>query len=378
MSLRPSRRAQDIERTLIRKIFDSAPRDAINLGIGQPDLATPAVASLAGIEGIARGETRYTSTAGDPVLRAAVAERYPSLAGGGENVLITVGSQEAMFLSCMALVDPGDEILYPDPGYPAYPTVARLAGARGVSYPLRKERGFRVAADDIRERLSPATRLVILSSPSNPTGACNAVEDLRALLALLEQRGIPWLSDEIYSAFCYEGEFVSPAGISDGGGVVISSLSKDVSMTGWRVGWVVGPEEIVTRMTALHQYLVTCSPSVSQAAALGALSPEGQAERARYVEIFRRRRSLICEELARIPSIRFDPPEGAFYVFADVSNCGDCLEISRRILERRNVITIPGVAFGPGGEGYLRISFAASEDEIREGIRRIGEELSAG
>jgi aspartate aminotransferase len=376
MSVKPAHRAARLERTLIRRIFDSAPRDAINLGLGQPDLATPEVVCNAGIEAIRAGRTGYTSTAGDPALREAIARRYAPFATGPQSVVVTVGSQEAMFAALLCLIDPGDEVLYPDPGYPAYPVVADLVGAVPVAYPLRAERAFRIDPQDIDSRLTERTRAVILCSPSNPTGAINRGNDIEALVRLLERRGVPWVSDEIYAGFAYDGEAPSPRRWSSDGGLVVSGLSKDLSMTGWRVGWIVGPGALAQRLTAIHQFLVTCASSVSQAAALGAFSDAGIAAASEYLEIFRGRRTLMAAELSRIPGIRFELPDGAFYFFVDVSRFGSSLEIGRRILERRNVVTIPGEAFGDGGRGYLRISFAAAEDDIVRGVGAIGEELS--
>jgi len=377
MILRPARRLTGVERTLIRRIFDEAPPDAINLGLGQPDLPTPAPAALAGIAAIARGETGYTSTAGDPRLRRAIADSLRPAVSGPEQVLVTVGSQEAMFAALLALVDPGDEVLYPDPGYPAYPVVAHLLGARAVPYPLRRERGFRPAPRDIEAQLGERTRAVILCAPSNPTGACMAPDDLAELVRLLERADVPWISDEIYAGFHYGERLVSPADLAPERGLVVSGLSKDMSMTGWRIGWVAGPEAIVSRIIAAHQYLVTCASSVSQGAALAAFTAEGRAERRRYLEIFRARRVLMADELSRVPGVRFDLPDGAFYFFVDVSAHGGSLELARRILQRRKVVTIPGEAFGERGAGFLRISFAASEEAIREGVRRIALELGA-
>lgn len=374
--IRAARRMDGVERTLIRQIFDSAPKDAINLGLGQPDLPTPKLAAEAGIAGIAAGRTFYTSTAGDTTVRAAIAARYAPFATGAENVVVTVGSQEAMFAVALTLVDAGDEILYPDPGYPAYPVVARLIGAKGVPYPLRPERDFRIDPADVEARLTDRTRLVIVCSPSNPTGGINRAEELGALARLLEDRGVPWLSDEIYAGFCYDGKEPSLRQFS-GEGLVISGIAKDLSMTGWRIGWAVGPGAIVARIIAAHQYLVTCAPSVSQWAALATLTPAGDAERARYLEIFRARRALMAEELAKIPGLRFRMPAGAFYFFVDASRYGSSLDLAKRILQNRNVVTIPGEAFGENGKGYLRISYAASEQDIVTGIRRIGEEIAA-
>lgn len=375
MTLRAGRRMDGIDRTLIRRIFDSAPRGAINLGLGQPDLPTPPRISEAGIDGIRAGKTAYTSTAGDPALRAAIAARYRPFASGPENVVVTIGSQEAMFAVLMTLCDPGDEILYPDPGYPAYPVVARLLGAAGVAFPLRPERAFRVDPGDVLSRITPRTRAVILCSPSNPTGAIDRAADLEVLAARLAEREVPWISDEIYSGFAYDGPAPSIREFSPEGGVVISGLSKDLSMTGWRVGWACGPAAFISRVVAAHQYVVTCASSVSQTAALAAFSGDHERERAEYLEIFRRRRALMGAELERIPGVRFAIPDGAFYYFVDVSAFGDATPIAMRLLETRGVVTIPGEAFGALARGWIRLSYAASEEDIVAGVRALGEVL---
>ncbi len=376
MTLRAAARMKGIERTLIRQIFDGAPAGAINLGLGQPDLPTPARVGLHGIRAIASGRTAYSATAGDEALRAAIARRHPRAAGGPEGVVVTIGSQEAMFASLLTLVDPGDEVLVPDPGYPAYASMVRLIGGAPIAYPLRYELGFRVDADEIASRITPATRVLILCNPSNPTGAVERAETLDRLGGMLHDAGVAWISDEIYASFVYDGRYRSLSEHAPpGSGLVVSSLSKDLSMTGWRVGWVAGPDAIVERIVAAHQYLVTCASSISQEAALAAFEPEGESERAAYVEVFRRRRALMADELARVPGIRFHLPEGAFYFFVDVSSHGNSLALCRRILTRRKVITIAGEAFGRGGEGFLRISYAAPEDRIVAGIRAIAQEL---
>ncbi len=376
MSFRVARRMDGVERTLIRQIFDAAPPGSINLGLGQPDLATPPRISLAGIDGIVSGKTGYTGTAGDPAVRAAVAARYPGVATGAESVVVTIGSQEAVFAASMTLVDAGDDVLVPDPGYPAYPVVARLLGANPVSYPLRPERAFRIDPADVLSRLTPRTRMVILCSPSNPTGAMDLPADLEVLARALADRGVWWLSDEIYSGLAYDRPAPSISRFTPSGGVVVSGLSKDLSMTGWRIGWVVGPEAVVARITAAHQYLVTCASSVSQAAALVALGTEAETDRAAYLAIFRHRRALMAGELRRIPQLPVTMPEGAFYFFIDVRGFGRSLEIAERLLRERHVIVIPGEAFGSGGAGFLRVSYAAHDDDIRSGVRALGEELA--
>jgi aspartate/methionine/tyrosine aminotransferase len=202
-------------------------------------------------------------------------------------------------------------------------------------------------------------------------------EDLASLAAALTRRGIPWLSDEIYAGFAYDRPAVSISRFAPDGGVVVSGLSKDLSMTGWRIGWLVGSEEIVAKLTAAHQYVVTCASSMSQAAAVAALHAGGDEERAGYLAIFRRRRELMAAELRRIPGLPVAMPDGAFYFFVDVRSFGSSLAIAERVLRSRRVIVIPGEAFGPGGAGFLRISFAAHDDDIRAGVAALGSELSA-
>ncbi len=374
--IRAARRMEGVERTLIRRIFDSAPPDAINLGLGQPDLPTPGVVALSGIAAIAAGRTAYTSTAGDPGLREAVAAEYAPFAQGPESVVIHVGTQEAFFATALALLDPDSELLYPDPGYPAYPVVARLIGASPKAYPLRPERDFEPDPDDIESRLTDRTRAVVLCSPGNPTGAVARAEDLVRLATLLERREIAWISDEIYGAFTYDGPLPSISAVSREGGVVISGLSKSLSMTGWRIGWTVGPPALIERIIAVHQYLVTCAPTPSQHAARQAFTAAGRAETERYREVFSRRRQLMARELARIEGLSFSLPRGAFYFFVDVRRFGSSLELAREILDRRGVITIPGEAFGTNGRGFLRLSYAASDDHIVRGVRAIGEVLA--
>jgi aspartate/methionine/tyrosine aminotransferase len=255
--------------------------------------------------------------------------------------------------------------------------VAHLVGARAVPYPLRPERSFRLDPADVLAAMTPRTRLVILCSPSNPTGAMDDDADLGTLARALAERDVAWLSDEIYAGFAYDRPAPSISRHAPEGGVVVSGLSKDLSMTGWRVGWVVGSEPIVARITAAHQYLVTCASSISQAAALAALLPSAQPDRDHYLEIFRKRRALMGETLARIPGLPVTVPDGAFYYFVDVRRFGSSLDIAARVLAERKVIMIPGEAFGPGGAGFIRVSYAAGDDDIRRGVAALGEELAA-
>jgi aspartate/methionine/tyrosine aminotransferase len=294
---------------------------------------------------------------------------------GGEGVLITAGSQEALYVCCLALTDPGDDLLFPDPGYPAYATLARLVGARPVPYRLPADRGFQLRAEDLEGQLTARARLVILNSPSNPTGGHASREELQQVLAMLARRRVAWVADEVYANLLYDGDPFSALELSPNGGLAVSSLSKDCAMTGWRLGWAAGDPSVIARLGAVHQHLVTCAPSVSQWAARRAFSTEGERARRGLRAILHRRRELMARELATLKRARYDLPAGAFYFFVDVSRYGDELELSRQILERQKVVTIPGRAFGPNGRGFLRLSFAAGEERIRRGIARIAAEL---
>jgi aminotransferase len=292
--------------------------------------------------------------------------------------VITVGSQEAMFAVLLTLVGPGDEVLFPNPGYPAYETMIRLLGATAVPYPLRFGNRFRVDPDELKPLLTKRSRLLILCNPSNPTGALEPEENLKRLAALLAAHGVAWVSDEIYSAFAYQGPYVSLASVADPAtGLLVSSLSKDLAMTGWRVGWVAGPPAVIGRIEAAHQYLVTCAPTISQTAARAAFSPEGECLRDEARATFRARRARMADELGKIPGISFHLPDGAFYFFVDTSRFGPSLPLCTRILERRKVVTIAGTAFGALGEGFLRLSYAATDESITNGIRAIAEELAS-
>ena len=359
---------------MIRQIFDAAPAGAINLGLGQPDLGTPETVAEAGVRAIRDGATGYTTTAGLPALRLALRERYEGFLEDPDQIVVTVGSQEAMFAACTALLDPGDELLIPDPAYPAYPAIARLLGATPVRYPLRPERGFRIDPEAVAERITSSTRAVVICEPSNPTGAYSDHDDLERLAGLLAERDVAWISDEIYAAFDYEDAFVSMSQVAPGAGLVVSGLSKELSMTGWRIGWVAGPREAIGRIAALHQYLVTCAPHPSQHAALEALSPRGQAARQQMVQRFSLRRERVGQALASL-GLEFVRPRGAFYVFVDVRGFGDCVELAYRLLREQSLVTVPGAAFGPGGAGFLRLSFAADEADLDEGIARLGRAL---
>ncbi|MBI4481672.1 MAG: aminotransferase class I/II-fold pyridoxal phosphate-dependent enzyme [Acidobacteria bacterium] len=368
--MRFSSRISGIQKSVIRELYDKAPPDAINLGLGEPDLFPPEVIRAEAVRVIEQERNGYTPNAGLAELRRRVALSYGS--EDPERVCITTGSQEALFLSLLALVEPGDEVLIPNPGFVAYPVVVRLAGGQPVPYRLAADAGFALHADEVARAVTPRTRGIILNSPSNPTGQCLSSSALREVASLATAHGLFILSDEIYRELYYGDR---PPSLSEGSveGLVISGLSKSMCMTGWRLGWACGEPETIRRMTVLHQYVTTCAPAVSQKAAVQAFTQEGESARAEIRQQLADRRRCMLEGLAAL-GLACLPPEGAFYAFADVGKFGTSLALAERLLAH-GVITVPGSAFGTEGEGYLRLSFSVDEALIREGLRRIGEAL---
>ena len=373
----PATRLRGIEKSMIRQLFDRARAGSINLGLGEPDLPTPEVIRRAAVRVIQEEQNGYTSHAGLPALRELVAAEYPQLEATPDNVIITAGSQEALYLALMTLVDAGDEVLLPDPGFVAYPTIVRMAGGHPVFYRLPARDNFAFDAEDFRRRLTPRTKVVVCISPSNPTGRTLTPAELSAMADALRDSDAYVISDEIYREI-YFGE-ARPASISEQASarrrsIVISGLSKSMSMTGWRTGWMCGAAEVVKSALVLHGYVTTCASTVSQKAALAAWTNEAEEARRETRRIFRTRRdellSLIASEL-NLPAVA---PDGAFYLMLDISAHGSSLAVAERLLEH-GVITVPGSAFGSEGEGYLRLSFCADVPRLAEGVRRIKEAL---
>jgi aspartate/methionine/tyrosine aminotransferase len=370
----PASRLRGIQKSAIRQLFDRARPNSINLGLGEPDLPTPACIRREAARVIAEEQNGYTTHAGLPVLRERVAHDYPGSRATPEQVIITAGSQEALYLALMTIVDHGDEVLLPDPGFVAYPTIVRMAGGTPVFYRLPKGKDFGFDAEDFRNRLSPRTKVVVTISPSNPTGRVLSKEDLRAMADALRDSNAYAISDEIYRDLYFTQE--RPASLSDyyERTLVIGGLSKSMSMTGWRLGWLCGDAEVIKSALVLHGYVTTCASTVSQKAALAAWSEEAEAERATARSIFRERRDHLLSLISGELGLRAAVPEGAFYTMMDVSVHGSSMEVAERLLEH-GVITVPGGAFGRESEGTLRVSFCADLPALTEGVRRIGEAL---
>jgi aspartate/methionine/tyrosine aminotransferase len=381
MSFTPAARLAGIEKSVIRQIYDRAPAGSINLGLGEPDFPTPACIREAVIRFINQEKISYTPNAGLIELRRAIAAQYGD-AAHYERVCVTNGSEEALFISLMALINPGDEVLLPDPGYLAYPTIVRMAGGAPVFYRLPAQNNFAFDAADFQNKVSKRTRAVLVTSPSNPTGRVLSRRDLETIAASLRGTETIVISDEIYRELYFDDR---PASIADyyPRTIVLSGLSKSHAMTGWRLGWAFAETEIICHLIVMHQYATTCASTISQRAALAAFTEEGRAagEKLR-TELLARRNFLIemiDHELLEALAPTFGPPrvvpDGAFYVLLNISRFGTSFEVAERLLDNK-VITIPGSAFGEEAEGFLRLSFATDYETIREGVRRIKEGLS--
>jgi aspartate aminotransferase len=371
----PPKRLQGIEKSVIRQMLDRARPGSINLGLGEPDLPTPDVIRRAAVKAIVEEQNGYTSHAGLPALREKIARDYPYLEGKPERVAVTAGSQEALYLALLALVEEGDEVLLPNPGFVAYPTIVRMAGGTSTFYRLPREKDFAFDVDEFRRALSPRTKVVVCISPSNPTGRVLSRDDLAGIGDALRDHGAYLISDEIYRDLYYTAE--RPGSLSSfyERTIVIGGLSKSMSMTGWRLGWLCGQETLVQAALVLHGYVTTCASAVSQKAALAAWSEEAEQARAGFRDTFRARRDHLLSLVESELGLRAVLPEGAFYTMLDLSAYGSSMKVADALLEQR-VITVPGVGFGSEAEGFLRVSFCADYDTLSEGVSRIKKGLA--
>ena len=361
---------QGIEKSVIRQVFDRALPGSINLGLGEPDLPTPDVIRRAAVKVIIEEQNGYTSHAGLLSLREKIAGEYPHLEQNPDRVIVTAGSQEALYLALLALIDEGDEVLLPNPGFVAYPTIVKMAGGAARFYRLPREDGFAFDVDEFRRALTPQTKVVVCISPSNPTGRTLSREDLIAIADAVRDHGAYLISDEIYRELYYTPERPASASSFFDRTIVISGLSKSMSMTGWRLGWIGGDEAVIKAALVLHGYVTTCASTVSQKASLVAWSDEAEAARAGFRATFRARRDHLLQLIGTELGLQAVSPEGAFYTMLDVSKFGPSMKVAEALLQAR-VITVPGAAFGSESEGFLRVSFCADHETLSEGVQRI-------
>ena len=348
----------------------------IHMEIGEPDFPTPANIVEAGRQALADGWTKYGPTQGDAELREVIAEIVSETRGiqvSDENVVVTPGGKPILFFPMLALLEPGDEVLYPNPSFPIYESVIRYCGATPVPLPLIEERGFSIDIDMLRQKLSPRTKMLIINSPQNPTGGVIPEEDIRAIADLVRDHDIMVLSDEVYSNIYFDRKPFSIASLQGmpEKTIILDGFSKTYSMTGWRMGYGVMPKWLVAGVCLLMVNCVSHTASFSQRAGLEALSGPQDAV-AEMVAEFKRRREVIVEGFNRIPGFSCITPGGAFYAFPNVKGTGiPSDELADRILNEAGVACLTGTSFGTWGEGYLRFSYATALDQIHEALDRI-------
>jgi aspartate aminotransferase len=361
----------------IREVMELAWKDpeAIHLEVGEPDFPTPEHVVEAAYRAARMGLTRYAPNAGVPELREALAEKVVRRNGYGtrpEQVVVTQGGIQALYLALRALLEPGDEVLLPDPAWPNYRMIAHLLGARVLSYPLVAGAGFLPRLEDLERLATPRTRAILVNSPSNPLGTVVPCGLMEGLLAFARGRGLWFISDEVYDEVVFDDAFVSAGSVAERGDRLVSiySFSKVYAMTGWRVGYLVAPPDLAGILTGMQEPIISCVNTPAQMAALAAVTGPQDVVRA-MSDSYRVRRDELLGILDRegLPSSR---PSGAFYVWTDVSEAGmPSLDFSRSLIEREHVAVAPGSAFGELGEGYVRLSLASSREDLFEGTSRL-------
>ena len=373
-----SQKIQNIKPSGIRKFFDILEEmtDAISLGIGEPDFVTPWHIRDAGIYSLERGHTKYTSNAGMLELRREIANylrrRFDLEYDYTNQILVTVGGSEAIDLAIRVLVNPGDEVIIPVPSFVCYGPLTEMAGGVPVYVELTAENGFRLTPEQLKAAITPRTKCLILPYPNNPTGGIMERRDLEAIAQVLKDNDIMVISDEIYAELTYGQRHVSPANLTQlyDRTVVVNGFSKSHAMTGWRMGYVCAPQPVIAAMTKLHQFGIMSAPTTSQYAAIEAMR-SGDEDIAHMREEYDSRRRYLVENLNRIGLDCFEP-KGAFYVFPCIRSSGlSSDEFCERFLREEKVAVIPGTAFGPGGEGYVRACYASSMRDLTESISRL-------
>lgn len=375
------RRVADVPPSGIRKFFDvvSEMDGVISLGVGEPDFNTPWTYTDAAIYSLRRGHTHYTSNWGLIELRRAINRyltgRFETEYDPTDEILVTVGASEGIDLALRALVEPGDEVIVPDPSYVSYMPNIRFAGGVCVAVPTVAEEGFRLTPERLRAAITPKTKALILPYPNNPTGAVMGREDLNKIAEVLRGTDIMVISDEIYAELTYEGKHVSFAAIPGmwERTITLNGFSKAFAMTGWRMGFACGPREVMAVMCKIHQYTMLCAPTPGQYAALEALSSGEQNDYAdvrRMVDSYDRRRRLIVHGL-REAGLSCHEPRGAFYAFPAVPEGMDSQTFCEKLLWEKKVAAVPGDAFGALGDGFIRCSYAASVENIQKAVERI-------
>lgn len=373
-----SQKIVDIPPSGIRKFFDivSEMKDAISLGVGEPDFDTPWHIREEGIYSLEKGRTFYTSNAGIQELRDEICKylerKYDLRYNSKKEIVVTVGGSEAIDIALRAMLDPGDEVLVPQPSYVSYQPCVTLANGTPVIICLKEENQFKLTKEELIESITDKTKILILTFPNNPTGAIMDYDDLASIVDVIIEKDLYVISDEIYSELNYKGEHVSIAsfpGMKERT-IVINGFSKSFAMTGWRLGYAAGPEAIIEQMTKIHQFAIMCAPTTSQYAAIEALR-NGDADVTMMREAYDGRRRYLVKALRDMGLECFEP-FGAFYVFPSIKSLGMTSdEFAAQLLLEEKVAVVPGTAFGDSGEGFLRISYAYSIENLKIAIERI-------
>ncbi len=369
--MRVTRKAQELR---------DAGREIIDWSAGQPDFGTPQVAVGAAIQALEEGFTRYTAAAGIPDLRRALADHYGRLHGvewKADNVVVTVGAKAALFELTMALIDEGDSVVVPSPCWVSFPEQIRFAGGQPIFVPLAAEDGFAIRAQPLIDAIEDTTRMVLINSPSNPTGGVIAADELRRLVEHCAERGIVVLSDETYERFLFDGREYASAGALAAEFpdtvIVVSSFSKTYAMTGWRIGYALASADLIRRVAAVQSHATSNPTSFAMRGALAALTG-AESDVQKMLTAFESRRNFLVQGLERLPGVTCTTPPGAFYAFPNVAacyrdGCRGSLEIAEYLLEEAGVAIVPGVAFG--ADEHIRISFACSESDLAIGLERL-------
>lgn len=371
-------RSAGMKKGAIRAMFDRAKNfpEAVNLGIGEPDLDTPTEIVEEGCKALRSGKTRYTANAGIIELRTEIAKhlnKYNLSVNPENEIIVTIGGMGALALCLLVTITPGDEVLLQDPQWLNYFSQIKFCGGIPISVPVYEENEFKISPESIKKRITNRTKILMLNSPNNPTGAVLDYNDLKDIARLAKKYDLLVVSDEVYSTFVYDGVKHQSIASIDGmqeRTIVINSFSKSFAMTGWRIGFASGNKKIIEKMVRLQENLVACVNASSQYAAIRALSIFNKTDK--MIEVYREKRNLIIDGLNSIRGISCYKSKGSFYAFPNVKKIGKNSEtVANELLEKANVVTIPGSAFGPHGEGYLRISYANSEENLREAVKRI-------
>jgi len=376
---------RNIKPSGIRKFFDIAAtrKNVVSLGVGEPDFITPWHIREAAIYAIEKGRTFYTGNKGLPALRKGICDYYRRRFNVSyepeDNVIVTVGGSEAIDIVLRTILKPGDEVILPTPAYVAYRAIIEMAGGKVVEVELKEEDRFKLTARDFEKAVTDKTKAVILNFPGNPTGGVMSREDYARIVPIIKKHNIFAITDEIYAELTYEGTHCSIAEYEEikDQTIVINGFSKAYSMTGYRVGYILAHKDLIDMIVKIHQYTIMCATTSSQYAAIEAVN-NGDADIERMAESFRQRRNFIVKELNRI-GLKTHMPEGAFYVFPSIKISGlGSEEFCEKLLDQENLALVPGNAFGQAGEGYVRISYAYSLDEIKTAIEKLEHFINNG